>query len=154
MSPDRAALETSQHSALSTQHSIPGIVYLVGAGPGDPGLLTRRGADVLKTAEVVVYDHLVHPRLLDLAPATARRIFAGKRAGHFVLNQQEINDLLARHGREGRRAEEAEHLHAQGVPYRVVPGVTAGVGVTAYAGLPITHRQAASAVAFVTGHDD
>jgi uroporphyrinogen III methyltransferase/synthase len=146
-----------------------GIVSLVGAGPGDPGLLTRRGADVLATAEVVVYDHLVHPRLLDLAPASAQKIFAGKRAGHFVLSQEEINELLVRHGREGRRvvrlkggdplvfgrgAEEAEHLHAHGVAFRIVPGVTAGVGVTAYAGLPITHRHAASAVAFVTGHDD
>src|SRR4051794_39559229 len=74
-----------------------GMVYLVGAGPGDPGLLTRRGAAVLATAEVIVYDHLVHPRLLDLAPATALRIFAGKRAGHFVLSQEEINELLARH---------------------------------------------------------
>jgi uroporphyrinogen III methyltransferase/synthase len=146
-----------------------GIVYLVGAGPGDPGLLTRRGAECLAVAKVVIYDHLVHPRLLDLAPPDALRIFAGKSAGRMVMPQAEINDLLVRHAREGRRvvrlkggdpyvfgrgAEEAEHLHASGVPFRVVPGVTAGVGVTAYAGLPITHRDSASAVAFVTGHDD
>src|SRR5579864_539624 len=146
-----------------------GIVYLVGAGPGDPGLITRRGHEVLLRAEVVVYDHLVNPRLLDLAPAGVTRIFAGKKAGHSVLPQEEINALLVAHARAGRRvvrlkggdpfvfgrgAEEAEYLNSRGVRFQVVPGVTAGVGVTTYAGLPITHREAASAVAFVTGHDD
>ncbi|HEV3165204.1 MAG TPA: uroporphyrinogen-III C-methyltransferase [Isosphaeraceae bacterium] len=146
-----------------------GIVYLVGAGPGDPGLLTRRGRELLGLAEVVVYDHLANPRLLDLAPAAAIRVFAGKRAGHCAMPQEEINTLLVEHANAGRLvvrlkggdpfvfgrgAEEAEYLHAHGVPFQVVPGVTAGVGVTAYAGLPITHRDAASAVAFVTGHHD
>jgi hypothetical protein len=102
MNPDRSTRDATGHSALGAPHAeCGGIVSLVGAGPGDPGLLTRRGAEVLATAEVVVYDHLVHPRLLDLAPASAQRIFAGKRAGHFVLGQEEINDLLVRHGREG-----------------------------------------------------
>ncbi|MBV8383243.1 MAG: uroporphyrinogen-III C-methyltransferase [Planctomycetaceae bacterium] len=147
----------------------PGIVYLVGAGPGDPGLLTRRGAEVLSRAEVVVYDHLASPRLLDLAPAGALRICAGKWIGHCTLSQDEINRLLVEHARAGRRVvrlkggdpyvfgrggEEAEHLRAAGLEFQVVPGVTAGVGVTAYAGIPITHRDSASAVAFVTGHDD
>jgi uroporphyrinogen III methyltransferase/synthase len=146
-----------------------GIVELVGAGPGDPGLLTRRGQEALARAEVVVYDHLANPRLLDLAPPSAERIFAGKLAGRFALPQESINALLVEHARKGRRvvrlkggdpfvfgrgAEEAEYLKAHGVPFRVVPGVTAGVGVTAFAGLPITHRASASAVAFVTGHDD
>jgi len=146
-----------------------GFVHLVGAGPGDPGLLTRAGADALGRAGAVVYDHLVNPRLLDLAPAAARKIFAGKRAGHCAMPQEELNDLLVRLAKEGARvvrlkggdpyvfgrgAEEAEHLGRAGVAFRVVPGVTAGVGVTAYAGLPVTHREAASAVAFVTGHDD
>ena len=146
-----------------------GIVYLVGAGPGDPGLLTRAGAEALARAGAVVYDHLVNTRLLELAPAGARRIFAGKRAGRCEMTQEEINEVLADLAREGLRvvrlkggdpyvfgrgAEEAEHLAAAGIPFRVVPGVTAGVGVTAYAGLPVTHRDAASAVAFVTGHDD
>src|SRR5579884_1690664 len=146
-----------------------GIVDLIGAGPGDPGLLTRLGHERLAAAEVVVYDHLASPRLLDLAPPAAERIFAGKRAGHCAMPQQELNALLVRLAREGRRvvrlkggdpfvfgrgAEEAEHLRAAGIPFRVVPGVTAGGGVTAYAGLPITHRASASAVAFVTGHDD
>lgn len=146
-----------------------GFVELVGAGPGDPGLLTRHAADALAAAEAVVYDHLVHPRLLDLAPPAAARIPVGKRAGHYVMPQEAINELLVRLAREGRRvvrlkggdpyvfgrgAEEAEALRAAGLPFRVVPGVTAGVGVTAYAGLPVTHRADASAVAFVTGHGE
>jgi uroporphyrinogen III methyltransferase / synthase len=146
-----------------------GIVYLVGAGPGDPGLLTRRGEEVLRRAEVVVYDHLASPRLLELAPAGCLRICAGKTIGHCTLSQEEINAVLVEHAREGRRvvrlkggdpfvfgrgAEEAEYLRAEGLPFEVVPGVTAGVGVTAYAGVPITHRDVASAVAFVTGHGD
>jgi uroporphyrinogen III methyltransferase/synthase len=146
-----------------------GIVYLVGAGPGDPGLLTRRGHEVLSRAEVVVYDHLAHPRLLDFAPTDALRIFAGKSAGHCALPQEAINDLLAEHAGLGRRVvrlkggdpfvfgrggEEAEYLRAERIPFVVVPGVTAGVGATAYAGMPVTHRGASSAVAFVTGHND
>jgi uroporphyrinogen III methyltransferase/synthase len=146
-----------------------GLVELVGAGPGDPGLLTRLGAEALARADAVVYDHLVHPRLLDLAPPGAERRLVGKRAGHCVLPQEEINALLVALAREGkhvvrlkggdpyvfgRGGEEAEHLRAAGVPFRVVPGVTAGVGVTGYAGIPVTHREAASAVAFVTGHGD
>ena len=141
----------------------------MGAGPGDPGLLTRRGAEVLARADVVVYDHLASPRLLDLAPASALRVCAGKSIGHCTLAQPEINRALADHARAGRRvvrlkggdpfvfgrgAEEAEHLRAAGIPFVVVPGVTAGVGVTAYAGLAVTHREVASAVAFVTGHHD
>ena len=146
-----------------------GTVYLVGAGPGDPGLLTRRGAELLARADVVVYDHLASPGLLDLAPAGALRICAGKSIGHCTMAQPEINRLLVEHARRGRTvvrlkggdpyvfgrgAEEAEHLRGEGVPFEVVPGVTAAVGVTAYAGIPLTHRDAASAVAFVTGHAD
>jgi uroporphyrinogen III methyltransferase/synthase len=146
-----------------------GSVDLVGAGPGDPGLLTRRGEAVLARAEVVVYDHLASPRLLDLVPRSALLICAGKSIGHCTLTQDEINALLVEHARRGRRvvrlkggdpyvfgrgAEEVEHLRAAGIAVRVVPGVTAAVGVTAYAGVPITHRDCASAVAFVTGHDD
>lgn len=146
-----------------------GIVYLVGAGPGDPGLLTRRGADALARADVVVYDHLASSKLLDLAPPSAERICAGKSSGHCTLNQDEINRLLVEHAKLGRLvvrlkggdpfvfgrgAEEAEYLRRAGVAFSIVPGVTAGVGVTAYAGIPVTHRATASAVAFVTGHDD
>jgi uroporphyrinogen III methyltransferase / synthase len=146
-----------------------GMVYLVGAGPGDPGLITRRGAEALARAEVVVYDHLASPRLLDLAPGSAIRISAGKRSNHATMTQDEINRALVEHAGLGRRVvrlkggdpyvfgrggEEAEYLGAHGVPFRVVPGVTAGLGATSYAGIPVTHRGDASAVAFVTGHDD
>jgi len=146
-----------------------GKVYLVGAGPGDPGLLTRRGEAVLATADVVVYDHLASSRLLDLAPERAVRICAGKSIGHCTLKQEEINKFLIEHAQAGqqvvrlkggdpfvfgRGAEEALALGAAGIPFEVVPGVTAAVGVSAYAGIPLTHRALASAVAFVTGHGD
>jgi uroporphyrinogen III methyltransferase/synthase len=144
-----------------------GTVHLVGAGPGDPGLLTRRGAEVLARADVVVFDHLANERLLDLAPAAALRIRAGKSVGHCFLTQDQINAALADHalaGRTvvrlkggdplvfGRGGEEAGYLRARGVPFEIVPGVTAGVGATAYAGIPVTSRGVSSAVAFVTGH--
>jgi len=147
----------------------PGTVYLVGSGPGDPGLLTRRGETVLSRADVVVYDHLASTRLLDLAPDLALRICAGKSIGHCTLTQSEINDLLIDHARAGRNvvrlkggdplvfgrgAEEAICLRAAGIPFEIVPGVTAGLGATAYAGIAVTHRTSASAVAFVTGHGD
>ena len=146
-----------------------GKVYLVGAGPGDPGLLTRRGEALLATADVVVYDHLASSRLLDLVPDRAVRICAGKSIGHCTLSQEQIHELLIEHaiaGRQvvrlkggdplvfGRGAEEALSLVEAGVAFEIVPGVTAGVGVTAYAGIPVTHRASASAVAFVTGHGD
>ncbi|WP_250846644.1 uroporphyrinogen-III C-methyltransferase [Aquisphaera insulae] len=149
--------------------SSTGIVYLVGAGPGDPGLLTRRGAQVLGMADVVIYDHLANARLLDLAPAGALVICAGKSSGHCTLHQSRINELLAEHaiaGRVvvrlkggdpfvfGRGGEEAEYLSGCGVRFEIIPGVTAGIGATAYAGIPVTHRDLASAVAFVTGHSD
>ncbi|APW59539.1 uroporphyrinogen-III C-methyltransferase [Paludisphaera borealis] len=146
-----------------------GIVYLIGAGPGDPGLMTLRGADRLGRAEVVVFDHLASARLLDLAPASALRICAGKSVGHCTLDQNEINQTLVEHAQAGkvvvrlkggdplvfgRGSEEAAVLRRHGIPFEIVPGVTAGVGATAYAGIPVTCRGAASAVAFVTGHSD
>jgi len=146
-----------------------GRVFLVGAGPGDPGLLTRRGETVLALADVVVFDHLASSRLLDLAPPYALRICAGKSVGHCTLTQPQIQQLLIEHAREGRTvvrlkggdplvfgrgAEEAQALGAAGIPFEIVPGVTAALGVTAYAGIAVTHRDVASAVAFVTGHND
>ncbi len=146
-----------------------GIVYLVGAGPGDPRLLTLRGLEVLEGAEVVVYDHLASPRLLAFAPPGAIRIAAGKSIGHKTMPQDQINATLSEHAMLGRRVvrlkggdpyvfgrggEEAEHLRDLGIPFEVVPGVTSGLGATAYAGIAVTHRKSASAVAFVTGHDD
>jgi uroporphyrinogen III methyltransferase/synthase len=146
-----------------------GTVYLVGAGPGDPGLVTVRGLEILRSAEVVVYDWLVNPRLVGEAPATALRIFAGKRSGHHSLPQAVINDLLIRHARLGRAVvrlkggdpfalgrggEEAEALAEAGVPFEIVPGVTSAVAVPAYAGVPLTHRRLSSSFAVVTGHED
>ena len=146
-----------------------GKVYLVGAGPGDPGLLTQKGASVLSRADVVVYDHLASSRLLDIAPPAALRICAGKSIGHCILSQEEINELLIENSRSGRTVvrlkggdplvfgrggEEAICLHEAGVPFEIVPGVTAGLGATAYAGIAVTHRGAASAVAYVTGHNN
>jgi uroporphyrinogen III methyltransferase/synthase len=142
-----------------------GTVSLVGAGPGDIGLITLRGHDLLSKADVVVYDHLVNPKLLDFAPR-ARKIFAGKRSDSHVLEQPEINRLLvaeARKGRAvvrlkggdpyifGRGAEEAQALSRAGIPFEVVPGVTAAIGAATYAGIPLTHRDRASQVTFVTG---
>jgi len=144
-----------------------GIVYLVGAGPGDPGLLTLRGREVLASADVVVYDALLSPRLLDHAPAEAECLYVGKRADRHTLPQDEINALLvqrARGGRTvvrlkggdpfvfGRGGEEAVALAEAGVPFEVVPGVTAGVAALAYAGIPATHRDHASALGLITGH--
>lgn len=146
-----------------------GTVYLVGAGPGDPGLLTLRGKDLLASADVLVYDHLASARLLDLARPEALRICAGKSVGHCTMTQDDIHDVLIEHAKAGRSvvrlkggdplvfgrgAEEASALGVAGVPFEIVPGVTAGVGATAYAGIPVTHRASASAVAFVTGHSD
>jgi uroporphyrinogen III methyltransferase / synthase len=146
-----------------------GIVYLVGAGPGDPGLMTRRSLELIAAADVILYDRLIPPGALDGARAGAELRYVGKEPGSPALAQEEINALLvglARGGRRvvrlkggdpfvfGRGGEEAEALAAAGVPFEVVPGVTAGVAAPAYAGIPVTHRDAASAVAFVTGHED
>ena len=149
--------------------SSEGFVSLVGAGPGDPGLITVAGVEALARADVVVYDRLVNPRLLDLAPEAAERIFAGKGPRAHTMSQDEINALLIERAREGKRVvrlkggdpfvfgrggEEAQALAAAGVPFEVVPGVSSAVAAAAYAGIPVTHRGVASSVAFVTGHED
>ena len=146
-----------------------GRVILVGAGPGDPGLLTIRGRAALEEAEVVVYDRLVNPELLDLAPPSAKRIFAGKTRGDHTMPQSAINAVLVHHARLGRRvvrlkggdpyvfgrgAEEVEALAAAGLPCDVVPGVSSAIAVPAYAGIPLTHRRVSSSFAVVTGHED
>ncbi len=146
-----------------------GTVYLIGAGPGDPGLITVRGLERLRQAEVVVYDRLVNPSLVAEAPAEALRIFCGKRVEGHSLPQGQINDLLIAHARRGRcvvrlkggdpfvfgrGGEEAEALAAGGIPFEVVPGVSSAVAVPAYAGIPLTHRQHSSSFAVVTGHED
>ncbi len=147
---------------------IIGKVYLVGAGPGDPGLITVRGLKLLRKADVVVYDRLVNPSLLDEAPKGATRIFVGKLTGFHTLPQKEINDLLITHARcsrqvvrlkggdpfiFGRGGEEAEALAEAGIPFAIVPGVTSAVAVPAFAGIPLTHRGLSSSFAVITGHE-
>ncbi|MBC7324580.1 MAG: uroporphyrinogen-III C-methyltransferase, partial [Moorella sp. (in: Bacteria)] len=146
-----------------------GKVYLVGAGPGDAGLLTIKGQEYLACADAVVYDRLINPVLLDYAPASAAKIYVGKAPSRHALSQKEINELLidlARQGKRvvrlkggdpfvfGRGGEEALALKAANIPFEVVPGVTAAVAVPAYAGIPVTHRGLASSVAFITGNED
>lgn len=151
-----------------TAQQSKGIVYLVGAGPGDPRLITLRGIECLCSAEVVVYDYLANEQLLAYAPDGAERIYAGKIGGRHNQDQEEINRLLVQKGREGKRVvrlkggdpfvfgrggEECLALSTAGVPFEVVPGVTAGVGAAAYAGIPLTHRAITTSVAFVTGQE-
>jgi len=144
-----------------------GKVYLVGAGPGDPGLFTLRGKELLSQAEVVIYDYLANPELLEFAPADAERIYVGKKGGDHTLGQEGINRLLVAKGRDhvvvrlkggdpfvfGRGGEEAEDVVAAGIPFEVVPGVTAAVAVPAYAGIPLSHRDYTASIGFVTGHE-
>ncbi len=147
----------------------PGKVYLVGAGPGDPELLTLKGRRCLEEAEVVLYDHLIDQALLAHARPGAELILGGKRARDWVLDQEEINNLLVRKALEGkvvvrlkggdpfvlgRGGEEAEALVRSGVPFEVVPGITSAIAVPAYSGIPVTHRRLASSFAVVTGHED
>lgn len=144
-------------------------VALVGAGPGDPGLITVAGADLLARADVVVFDALANPALLELAPAGAERVDVGKRAGRHSMTQDQINALLVELGRSGRRVvrlkggdpfvfgrggEEAEALVDAGLSFVVVPGVTSGVAAAAYAGIPVTHRDFTTSFTVVTGHED
>ncbi len=146
-----------------------GIVYLVGAGPGDAGLLTLRGAELLGRADVVVYDALVNPDLLRLAPQSAEIIFGGKRAGKHPIPQDELNRLLIAKASAGkivvrlkggdpyvfgRGGEEAEQLANAGIPFEVVPGVSSFVAVPSYAGVPLTHRDFSSRITLITGHED
>lgn len=146
-----------------------GICYLVGAGPGDPGLLTLKGRACLEKATVVVYDYLSNPVLLHFAPDAAERIYVGKKAGAHTLSQPEINALLVKKTDAGetvvrlkggdpflfgRGGEEAEALAAAGCPFEVVPGVTSALAGPAYAGIPVTHREHNAAVTIFTGHED
>lgn len=142
-------------------------VYLVGAGPGDTGLITVKGLKCLQKADVVLYDKLVNRELLDEAPKGAEFIYVGKQKGNHLLPQDQINQLLAEKAMVGkvvvrlkggdpyvfgRGGEEAEYLQSQSIPFEVVPGVTAGFAAAAYAGIPVTHRDCTTSVTLVTGH--
>jgi len=146
-----------------------GKVYLVGAGPGDPGLISLKGLECLKKADTIIYDRLLDEGLLDSAPLEAERIYVGKTAGEHTRPQAEINRLLITRAREGktvvrlkggdpfvlgRGGEEAEVLVQNGLHFEVVPGITSAVAVPAYAGIPVTHRELASSFAVITGHED
>ncbi len=144
-------------------------VYLVGAGPGDPGLITVRGLNAVRQATVVIYDRLVHPSLVEEAPPTAQRIYVGKESGIHCVPQAQINQLLVKYAGQGERVvrlkggdpfvfgrggEEAEALVAMGIPFEIIPGVSSAVAVPAYAGIPVTHRKVASSFAVITGHEE
>lgn len=144
-----------------------GIVYIVGAGPGDPELITVRGARVLREADVVLYDRLVSPGLLETVRPDALRVFVGKRCGRASITQDEINETLIRHAKAGLRVvrlkggdpfvfgrggEECLELAKEGIPFEVVPGVTSATAVPAYAGIPVTHRNLATAFTVISGH--
>lgn len=158
----------SPHAEADGRGGRAGFVALVGAGPGDPELLTLKGRRLLEEADTVVYDALVSSRLLDFCRPAAERVFVGKRDSHHTLPQGEINQLLIERARQGRRVvrlkggdpfifgrggEEAEALAEASIAYQVVPGVSAGVAVPAYAGIPLTHRRFTSELVFLTGHE-
>ena len=144
-------------------------VYLVGAGPGDPGLITVKGRECIQNADVIIYDYLAAPALLKHARKSAELIYVGKKGGDHTLSQDEINALIVEKAKSGgtvtrlkggdpyifgRGAEEAEALFKAGISFEIVPGVTSAIAAAAYAGIPLTHRKLASTLAFVTGHED
>ena len=170
MNPGMAGFIVAKKRVMELNDSMQqGIVYLLGAGPGDPGLMTVRGRELVEAAEVLVYDALSSAELLNWAPAACERIFVGKRASRHALPQEEINALLVKLGRAGKKVvrlkggdpyvfgrggEEADALHEAGVPFEVIPGITSAIAGPAYAGIPVTHRKYCTQFTVFTGHED
>ena len=153
----------------TTTTKATGRVYLVGAGPGDIGLLTLRAAELIRQADVVLYDRLIDESILEMIPEGIERVYVGRAVGDDTAHQEGTNEMMKRYAREGRSVvrlkggdpvifgrggEEAQFLREHDIPYEIIPGITSGVGSATYSGIPLTHRSHSSSVAFVTGHED
>ncbi|HET8792750.1 MAG TPA: uroporphyrinogen-III C-methyltransferase [Nitrososphaeraceae archaeon] len=146
-----------------------GIVYICGAGPGDPKLLTLRALDLIKQSEVILYDRLVGDEIIDLFPNDAEKIYVGRNVGDPTTHQDKTNQFMLKYAKMGKKVlrlkggdpfifgrggEEAEILKENNIPFEIIPGITSGIGAAIYSGIPLTHRKYGSTVAFVTGHED
>ena len=146
-----------------------GKVFLVGAGPGDPGLITLRAVELIKKADVVLYDRLVSKKIISMIPKKAKAVYVGRAVGDDYKHQNDTNDLMVKYAKTkhrivrlkggdpiifGRGGEEAEYLKKHKIQFEIIPGITSGIGSATYAGIPLTHRKFASSVVFVTGHED